>query len=163
MRHIDQEIRGALNLVGGAVNALKALSQPLMQHRKPSGSVEIGALFVVRVKWFEQHRHGSGSSTHACGWSDFQQTPTGGFRARLPGSYAAAKGKADRNPVIVVEHPLCLLDGELGSLDALPGRRHFQNCKVNHFSAPFRFAIPSQNQQAPAALVPAAPAHRWAS
>jgi hypothetical protein len=43
----------------------------------------------------------------------------------------------------------------LGSLCALPCDRHFQDRKFDHRSASFRVAVPSRNQSAPAAFVPA--------
>ncbi|WP_301004668.1 hypothetical protein, partial [Mesorhizobium sp.] len=117
---VDQLGRGAFNFVGQVIHLLHPLRNPVMKHRKPSGSVESGALFVVRVKRCEQHRHRVGSSMRV-GGRYLEQPPPGCFRSR---AYAAAKRDTDRKTVVFVEHGLCLLEGEFGALRPLSGDRH---------------------------------------
>ncbi|MGX8013726.1 hypothetical protein ACVDG8_034545 [Mesorhizobium sp. ORM8.1] len=155
-----QHGRRTLNLVGQVLDPIKALCQPIVQQIKLGGSMEIGALFAVHVQGGKHHRHGLDSSIRA--WPcDLQESPAGCFRSRLPGAYAAAQGKADRQPVVVAEHCFGLHEGKFGALRALPGDRHFQVQKFNHSESSFVSAVPSIRKPSPKPFVPKTPQTSW--
>ncbi|CDX22304.1 hypothetical protein MPLB_2300039 [Mesorhizobium sp. ORS 3324] len=155
MSGLDQTGYRSLDLLGHIVHLVHPLHDAMVKHREPRCVVNSASLSAVRVERFEHH-HRDVSSPQACRRHHLQQSPSGCFRTSLFGPDTAAKGKADREPAALVEHRLCLFEGNLCALHALPGGCLLQSYQFNHTAASSRIVVPSKGEQRTITLVPVA-------